>query len=266
MVAAKKLLKVEEPTDWCSNMTVVEKVKENGEVKTRLCLDPSQTVNKAIVRPKYTIPTLQELLPKLSPKKYKCFTIVDALDGFTQVQLDEKSSFTTKMQTPWGRYRWLRLPYGISSAPEEFQQRIHEALDGLEGVFNIADDVLIHGLGSSPEEAEAAHDKHLNYFMKRVLERNLKLNPSKVQFKLRKIRFMGHVITEDGVLPDPGKVESIIEMHIPYDKRSVQRFLGMVNYLHTFCPALSDVVHPLQNLIKSDIQFVWSEVHEKEGI
>ena len=125
------------------------------------------------------------------------------------------------------------MPYGIFSAPEELQQRIHEALDGLEGVFNIADDVLIYGLGSSPEEAEAAHDKHLNYFMKRVLERNLKLNPSKVQFKLRKIRFMGHVITEDGVLPDPGKVESIIEMPIPNDKRSVQRFLGMVNYLHT---------------------------------
>jgi hypothetical protein len=99
--------------------------------------------------------------------------------------------------------------------------------------------------------------------MKRVLERNLKLNPSKVQFKLRKIRLMGHVITEDGVLPDPGKEESIIEMPIPNDKRSVQRFIGMVNYLHNFCPALSDVVHPLQNLIKSDIQFVWSEVHEK---
>ncbi|CAB4012668.1 Hypothetical predicted protein [Paramuricea clavata] len=173
MVAAK-----EEPTDWCSNMTVVETVKENGEVKTRLYLDPSQTVNKAIVRPKYTIPTLEELLPKLSPKTYKCFTIIDALE-----------------------------------------EEIHEALDSLEVVFNIADDVLTYGLGSSPEEAEAAHDKHLNYFMKRVLERNLKLNPSKV--------------------------------------------LGMVNYLHTFCSALSDVVHPLQNLIKSDIQFVWSEVHDK---
>jgi hypothetical protein len=59
------------------------------------------------------------------------------------------------MQTPLGRYWWLRLPFGISSAPEEFQQRIQEALDGLEGLFDIADDVLIHGLGSSPEEAEA---------------------------------------------------------------------------------------------------------------
>ena len=100
--------------------------------------------------------------------------------AFTQIQLDEMSSFTTTMQTPWGRYRWLRLPYGISYAPEEFQRRIHEALDGLEGVFNIADDVLIYGLGNSPEEAEAAHDKHLNLFMQRILERNLKLNLTKV--------------------------------------------------------------------------------------
>ena len=95
MVKMKKLIKVEEPTDWCSNMTVVEKVRENGEVKTRICLDPSQTVNKAIIRPKYVIPTLQELLPELSKKAHKCFTIVDALDGFTQVQLDEQSSFAT---------------------------------------------------------------------------------------------------------------------------------------------------------------------------
>ena len=122
MVKMKKLIKVEEPTDWCSNMTVVEKVRENGEVKTRICLDPSQTANKAIIRPKYVIPTLQELLPELSKKAHNCFTIVDALDGFTQVQLDEQSRFATAMQTPWGRYTWLRLPYGISLAPEEFQR------------------------------------------------------------------------------------------------------------------------------------------------
>ena len=71
-------------------MTVVDKVKETGKVKTRICVDPSQTINKAIVRPLYAIPTLQELLPELSLKTYKCFTIVDALDGFTQVKLDGK--------------------------------------------------------------------------------------------------------------------------------------------------------------------------------
>ena len=90
------------------------------------------------------------------------------LDGFTQVQLDEKSGFATTMQTPWGRYRWLRLPYGIFSAPEEFQRRIHEALDGLPGVFSIADNILIYGLGNSPEEAEMCHDKHLHLFVFRL--------------------------------------------------------------------------------------------------
>ena len=263
MVAAKKLAKVEEPTDWCSNMTVVETVKENGEVKTRLCLDPSQTVNKAIIRPKYTIPTLQELLPDLSSKKHKCFTIMDALDGFTQVELDEQSSLATTMQTPWGRYRWLRLPYGISSAPEEFQMRIHEALDGLTDVFNIADDMLIYGLGDTPEEASINHDKNLISFMQRAMERNLKLNPAKIQFKLKRIVFMGHIFTEDGILPDPNKVKSIVEMPTPEDKKSVQRFIGMVNYLHSFCPALSDEIQPLQNLLKPDVQFLWSRIHEE---
>ena len=73
MVAAKKLERVEEPTDWCSNMTVVEWVKPDGSIKIRICLDPTQTVNKATRTPKYTVPTLEEILPRLSAKKHKCF-------------------------------------------------------------------------------------------------------------------------------------------------------------------------------------------------
>ena len=102
MVKVGKLAKVNEPTDWCSNMTVVEKIKPNGQIKTRICIDPSQTINKALIIPKYTIPTLQEILPEFSSHKYKTFTIVDALDGFTQVKLDKESSEVTTMSTPWG--------------------------------------------------------------------------------------------------------------------------------------------------------------------
>ena len=140
---------------------VVEKVKPDGSVKLRLCLDPSQTLNKAVVIPKHTVPTLEEILLRLSAKKHKCFSIFDALDGFTQVPLDDKSSFYTTMQTSWGQYRWLRLLYGVSSAPEEFQRRIQEALDGLNGIANIADDILCFGLGDTWDEAEAEHDRHL---------------------------------------------------------------------------------------------------------
>ena len=142
MVDENKLVKVEEPTDWCSNMTVREKTLPDGSTKVRICLDPSQTINKAIAIPRYQIPTTQEVLPKLSGKKFKAFSIFDALDGFTPGELDEESSYYTTMHKPWGRYRWVRLPYGVSSAPEEFQRRIHEALDGLRGVHCIADDIL----------------------------------------------------------------------------------------------------------------------------
>ena len=69
MVAAGKLIPVDKPTDWCSNMRVVEKVQPDGSVKLRLCLDPSQTLNKAVVIPKHTVPTLEEILPRLSAKK-----------------------------------------------------------------------------------------------------------------------------------------------------------------------------------------------------
>ena len=85
------------------------------------------------------VPTLEEILLALGTHQHKCFTIVDALDGFTQVPLSEESSLVTAMHTPWGRYRGLRLPYGASSAPEEFQMRMQEALDGLAGIGNIAE-------------------------------------------------------------------------------------------------------------------------------
>ena len=114
----------------------------DGNTKVRLCLDPSQTLNKAIVIPHYQIPTIQEILPPLSGKKYKTFPIFDALDGFTQIALTEESHPLTAMHTPRGRYCWLHLPYGISSAPKEFQLQMHEALEGLQDVFCIADDLL----------------------------------------------------------------------------------------------------------------------------
>ena len=114
MVRCRKLKKVHQPTSWCSNMVVREKTLPDGNSKIRLCLDPTQTLNKAIITPQYQIPTIEEILPSLSGKSHKT-SIFDALDGFTQVKLTDESSPLTTMHTPWGRYCWLRLPYGISS-------------------------------------------------------------------------------------------------------------------------------------------------------
>ena len=146
----------------------------------RICLDPSD-LNKAIKRPKIQMPTLNEVLPNLA--KAKMFTVLDAKDGFHQVELDDDSSKLTTFWTPFGRYRYLRMPFGISSAPEEWQRRLNEALVGLPGVICIADDVLVYGAGAgdTDEEVMADHNKNLRQLLQRAAAINLKTNKGRNQ-------------------------------------------------------------------------------------
>ena len=113
------------------------------------------------------------------------------MSGFTNTLLDHESSLATTFHTPFGRYRWLRLPYGVSSGPEEYQARQQEALAGLKGIWNIADDVLIYGCGETQKQAEKDHDENLYHFLLRMRDVKLKLNPSKWVFKTQKVIFMG---------------------------------------------------------------------------
>ena len=103
------------------------------------------------------------------------FSCVDVYKGFTNIELDDSSSYLTTMHTPIGRYRWLRMPFAFSLGPEEYQRRPHEALEGLVGVVNKADDILVFGSGDSIEEVEKYHDINLWNLMLRCREVNLKL-------------------------------------------------------------------------------------------
>ena len=129
------LVKETEPSDWISSMVVVAKPG-----KIRICLDPKD-LNKGIRRPKYQLPTLEEVLSKLS--KAKVFTTLDAKDGFYQITLDERSSKFTTFWTPFGRYRYLRMPFGVNAAPEEFECKLQEHLSDLNGVDVLRDDILV---------------------------------------------------------------------------------------------------------------------------
>jgi len=111
------------------------------------------------------MPTLPEQLHKLCHTK--CFSLVDVREGFLHVPLDEESSLMTTMHTSYGRCQWLRLPFGISSGPEEFQKRLMAALEGLDGVLCIADDILVFGEGTTYQEAEQDHDRCLAALMER---------------------------------------------------------------------------------------------------
>jgi hypothetical protein len=108
--ATGHLVRVSQPTEWISNMVVRERpATPTKPGKMRVCLDPSQTLNKAIRRPKYIIPTLEENLHKLHNVKY--MTIIDVKEAFLNIPLTLRSSLMTTMSTPWGRYRWTRLPF-----------------------------------------------------------------------------------------------------------------------------------------------------------
>ena len=242
-----------EPTPWCSNELIRETPK-----KFRICIDPSQTVNKAILRPVHQLPTLNEQLHRLY--NAKCFSLVDAKEGFLQCPLDEESSLMTTMHTSYGRYRWLRLPFGICSAPEEFQQRLLHALEGLEGIICIADDILIFGEGNTLAEAEIDHDRRLIALMERCEQKNIKLNPAKLRFKLQEVKFMGHIISNNGMKPDPDKIDAITRMPTPKNKGDLLRIIGMLNYLSPFCQNLSSVIEPLRALTKDGVEFQWSEL------
>ena len=255
MVAEKILAKVDEPTDWISSAVYVKKPG-----KLRVCLDPKQ-LNKHVQIPKYRMPTLDDITSNIA--KAKIFSVCDAKDGFLQVRLDDASANLTTFHTPFGRHKWLRLPFGICSAPEEFQRRTLEILEGLKGVYVKADDVLITGEGDTLAEATADHDENFLRFMDRCREKNFKLNKEKLRFKQSSVRYHGHILSSDGIKPDPEKVEAVTEMPRPRDKAGVRTLLGLVNYMGKFCPHLSDVSEPLRELTKQESEFHWSAVHDE---
>ncbi len=168
------LVTVTQPTDWISNLVIVKKPE-----KLRLCIDP-RPLNRALKRSHYLMPTLDDVLYKLP--KARIFTLVDARDAFLQCRLDEESSLMTTFWTPWGRKRWLKLPFGVSVAPELYQRKQHELLVDLKGIEPIADDILIVGCGDTEEEAIRDHDANLTALMDRCKEVKLRLSLKKLQF------------------------------------------------------------------------------------
>jgi len=142
MVADKIITPVTEPTDWVSSVLAV--LNKDGSVRS--CLDPKD-LNTAIKRSHYPLPTVEDVASRLT--KTKIFSVLDVKIGFWQVKLAESSSYYTAFNTPFGRFRWLRMPFSISSSLEVWQRKVNEAIEGLHGVEVIADDFLVCGFGDS---------------------------------------------------------------------------------------------------------------------
>ena len=233
----KKILELEEkgiikkavePSEWISSMVIVAKPQ-----KIRICLDPKD-LNSGVQRLKFQMPTLEELLPDLS--KARIFSSFDAKDGFYQVSLDDESRKLTTFWTPLGRYRYLRMPFGITLAPEVFESKLQECLAHLSGVKVIRDDILVVGCGDTDSEALVNHDQNVIRLLERAKQVNLKLNKNKVKLREAEVKFMGHVISKDGLKPDPENVSAIKNMPKPRSKPEVLTVLGFLNYLSLMRP------------------------------
>ena len=249
--------KVEEPTDWVSSLVSI--TKPSG--KLRVCIDPQQ-LNVALKREHYPLPIIDDILPSLND--VKVLSKADLKEGFLQCQLDEESSKLTTFQTPWGRYRYKRMrPFGISPAPELFQQRLDQNLEGLDGVHMIADDILITGKGKTEADACKDHDRNMTNLLKRCRERSIKLNRDKCEFKCEEIDFIGHVVTKHGLKADPKKIEAIVDMPKPTDIGGVQRFIGMAKYLSKILPDLSNMCEPIRRLTHKDAKWSWGKAQEE---
>ena len=154
------------------------------------------------------------------------------------------------------------MPFGVSLAPEEFECKLHEKLDDLPSVVLLRDDILVMGYGETQEKAIEDNDSNLIKLLQRVRETNLKLNKSKIKLRQPEVKFMGHVITNKGLKPDPDKVKAVDEMPRPTCKKELATLLGFMNYLSKFLPGLVEVTRPICALTAKDAPFLWSPQHE----
>ena len=152
----------------------------------------------------------------------------------------------------------------MSSAPEVFQRLQHEAVEGLPGVISVHDDIiLVYGEGDTEHEAMVDHDKNMRALIERSREQNITLNKDKMQLKKSEVRFLGHLLTTNGVQADPEKIHAITEMPKPTDVKGVHGFLGLINYLSKFLPKMSELCEPLRVLTLRETEWCWPEAHDK---
>ena len=243
--------KVDQPTDWCAPIVAVP--KSNGDV--RVCVDLTK-LNDQVKRERLMLPSVDDVLSQLSGAKV--FSKLDANSGFYQIELTPESALLTTFITPFGRFCYNRLPFGITSAPEYFQKRMQSVLAGVEGTVNMIDDTLVFG------KDQTEHDERLEEVLRKLEEAGITLNAEKCEYSKASLTFLGHVVDASGIRPDPEKIKAIRDMEDPTNVTELRRFLGMTNQLGKFSDKIAEVSKPLRDLLSTKNSWVW-ESPQKES-
>ena len=242
--------RVDEPTEWCAPMVITQ--KSNGNV--RVCVDLTQ-LNKYVQRENHPLPTTDTTLAKLAGAKF--FSRLDANSGFWQIKLSQRSRPLTTFITPWGRYCFNVLPFGISSGSEKFQKCMNQILQGLEGVECNIDDVLIY------IRTQEEHDQRLKAVLSRLNNANVTLNNDKCVVNVQSVAFLGQIVGSDGIKPDPEKIDAILNMPHPTNIHEVRSFLGMVNQFSKFTTNLAQLTKPIRDLLIKNSAWTWGPAQEE---
>ena len=225
--------------DFCTiNALQPKVVKADSKAKGNLTLHP--------------LPNIDQLYAKL--RGAKVYTTLDLRSGYYHIKLGKGSHAKTAFVTPFGKYEFNMVPFGLAQAPTYFQVLISKVLKGLHS-FAMAylDDIIIF----SNDEEE--HLEHLRIIFQHLKEAGLKLKRSKCDFIKRHIQYLGHLISQDGIQPLPEKLESIRDMPAPRNPKEIKQFLGLAGYYHKFVPRFLDLSRPLTWLTHKDVLFEWTK-------
>lgn len=187
------------------------------------------------MREHYQLPTVEEITCRLSKAKY--FPVLDASSEFWQLRLDDARSRLCTFNTPFGRDRFLRLPFGVNSASGVFHRTVRQLFEGTEGVETYIDDLI---WGKTKEQ----HDHRLRQVLERARAKTFKLNKEKSKTRLEEIKHLSHIFSKDGLKPDQSKTEAVKKMPTPECKKDMEGFLGMITYLAKFIPNMSQLSEP----------------------
>ena len=205
-----------------------------------------------MVKNKYPLPQIDILFDQLS--RAKVFSKIDLRSSYHQIKIRPEDIPKTAFSTRYGLYEYLVMSFGLTNAPTYFMYLMNSVfmpeLDKFMVVF--IDDILIYS------ENEEDHVEHLRVVLTRLREHKLYAKFSKCEFWLRKVPFLRHMLSENGMSVDPSKVQEVMNWKAPTSVHEVQSFLDLASYYRWFISDFSKITKPMTRLLQKDEKFVWT--------